>query len=144
MSEREQDILRAIPLRKPSGNLDNRMEKLLAAQRVRRPGLLSRAVPVWQLAAGCAVVAACAFLAGMFLQDGDEAAAARGEVRYVIQVEPAGFDVFDWTTYPKQVAPVSVLKARQPNAEKNSKSQRDMPSGEDQKVIKEEPWDLQI
>lgn len=122
MNGHEEEVLRAVPLRAPSRGLDERMEKLLTSERNRSPRLLRRAVPIWQTAAACAACAAWAFLAGTLVRGEGKASPANGEVRYVIQVEPKEFDVFDWTSYPKKNAPVSVLKAQLTGKEAGLKS----------------------
>jgi hypothetical protein len=121
MNDNEEELLRAIPLRAPSSALDDRMEKLLAAERIQPGRLLTRAVPAWQLAAACAACAAGAFLAGALVYGGKAAPPARDEVRYVVQVEQKAFDVFDWTKYPKKSAPLSVLKAQRAAKEAGGK-----------------------
>ncbi len=115
MNDNEEELLRSIPLRAPSSALDERIEKLLGAERVKPRRLLTRPIPAWQLAAACATCAAGAFFAGALVYGGRAAPLvqpAPAEVRYVIQVEQRGFDVFDWTKYPKRNAPLSVLQAR--------------------------------
>ncbi len=111
--ENEEDLLRTIPLRRPSVSLDERMEKLLATERAELPRVGMRAMPAWQFAAACVACAAGAFLAGILIHGKRDAGAPKNEVRYVIQVDRKDFDVFDWTTYPKNRAPLSILKAKQ-------------------------------
>ena len=112
MNHNEEELLRTIPLQAPSSALDDRMEKLLAAERIQPRRLLTRPIPAWQLAAACAACAAGAFFAGALVYGGKAAPPTRDEIRYVIQVEQRTFDVFDWTKYPKKSAPLSVLKAQ--------------------------------
>jgi hypothetical protein len=109
MMEREEELLRTLPLRAPSGGLDARIGKLLSAERPRE----LRVRPAWRWAAACAACAALAFAAGMFAHRHAAQPASPGATRYVIQVEQGTFDVFDWTKYPKDRAPRSILQERQ-------------------------------
>jgi len=113
MMEREEELLRTLPLRTPSDGLDARIAKLLSAERTRELRVFPRVLPAWRWAAACAACAALAFAAGMFAHRHGAQPASPGATRYVIQVEQGTFDVFDWTKYPKDRAPRSILEERQ-------------------------------
>lgn len=113
MMEREEDLLRTLPLRAPSEMLDARIGKLLSAERPQELRVVARAHRAWRWAAACAACTALAFAAGMYVHRHAARPASPSETRYVIQVEQHGFDVFDWTKYPKDRAPRSVLEERQ-------------------------------
>lgn len=114
MSDYEEKLLRAVPLKAPSSTLGERIEKLLNEQRVKASIPRGRAVSLWQMVAACAACAVAAFLVGMATHGWSTAAPGPmpTPVRYVIQMDQKGFDVFDWTKYPKNSAPVSLLESR--------------------------------
>jgi hypothetical protein len=109
MNEHDEDFLRQARLRAPGQGLDARMDKLFAAPRPQRPGILMRPVRVWHLALACAACAVAAFAAGV-LQSAPQPAERMVEVRYVLQPTQQAYDAFDWTRLPKKLQPVSVLK----------------------------------
>ncbi|MCC6144290.1 MAG: hypothetical protein IT368_10835 [Candidatus Hydrogenedentes bacterium] len=110
-------------MRAPSADLDARMEKLFAAPRPPRRNVMMRPVRMWHLAAACAACAAIAFLAGLLARDGGQPPPAQTvEVHYVVEDRPQEYDVFDWTRYPKRVAPPSVLKRARNNAEHSNQT----------------------
>ena len=112
MNNDEAEFLRQSPLQAPSAELDARMRKLFAAAPpARRPWFLARSMRVWQAVAACMLCAVSAFLAGAHVSGRGPVYAKQPEVRCVVQVEQRAFDVFDWTKYPKKMAPCSVLKS---------------------------------
>jgi hypothetical protein len=117
MSEREEDLLRRAALRKPSDALDARMDKLFSTPHVQRAGVLMRPVRLWHVAVACVACAVAAFAAGLLLRAAPESPQRAVEVRYVLQADQQAFDVFDWTRYPKKVAPCSILKKNRTGTE---------------------------
>lgn len=119
MMEDDEKELRALALRAPTAELDARVEKLLSVPRAARGSWTQQAGPwqqvgFWQCVAACAVCAAVAFAVGVWLPTrgaGAPVAAAPVEVHYIVQQEQRAYDVFDWTTYPKKMAPASRLRA---------------------------------
>lgn len=109
MNQHEEELLRSLPLRAPGTALDARIDQLVAASRADRVPR-GRSVRLWQCVAACAACAAIAFGAGLLMPRRAQqapAGAAATEVRYVVQVEPGPYNVFDWTTYPKNMAPAA-------------------------------------
>ncbi|MCX5768869.1 MAG: hypothetical protein NTZ09_01145 [Candidatus Hydrogenedentes bacterium] len=104
----EEDFLRQLPLRQPSEMLDRRIGRMLGSP---RQGVMARRISLWQCAAACAVCAVMAFAAGVLLPARARQHAPVSEVRWVLQTQPQPFNVYDWTQYPKSMAPDSVLQA---------------------------------
>ena len=110
MNENDEKWLRDLSLRPPSASLDTRIQQLIAAHGTQP--LPARRFTLWQCAAACAACAAAAFLGAFTLLPQGEAAQPITQVRYVVETPAPAYDVFDWTKYPKNVAPNSMLPAR--------------------------------
>ncbi len=110
----EEEFLRQLPVRPPSKMLDRRVTGILGSP---RPRVMARRVALWQCVAACAVCAALAFAAGAFMPARAQNTPL-SEVRWVVHVQPQPFNVFDWTQYPKTMAPDSVLQAANPGVDK--------------------------
>ena len=104
----EEDFLRELPLRQPSEMLDQRVGQMLGST---RPRIMVRRVALWQCAAACAICVLLAFVAGIFLPARTQQQKPVSEVRWVLQVQQRPLNVYDWTQYPKSVAPCPVLQA---------------------------------
>jgi len=112
MSHQEEEYLRRAVLQPPSESLDARIAKLVSLQQAQcAASTPRRAARGWLVAA--AACAACvlggALAMGHWLRTAPGEPARVVEVRYVVQPEQKGFDVFDWTQYPKNAAPNSIL-----------------------------------
>ena len=109
MMEKEEERLRSLPLHAPSASLDLRIAELLKSPRPVREGLLVRPVRVWHCLVACAVCGVLAFLMGAYRSPTQDSASqvAATEVVYVVHAGQPTYNVFDWTTYPEQLAPVS-------------------------------------
>lgn len=107
----EEDVLRRMALATPTEALDRRIAQLLKETPVRRSWHFSWRVPLWQCGVACLVCAAVAFLAGTLIRGRETATRAVSETRWIIQIKERPFDVFDWTTYPREAAPRSAMKA---------------------------------
>ncbi len=110
----EEDFLRQLPLRQPSEMLDKRIGRMVGFP---RRNVMARRVALWQCVAACAVCTVMAFAAGFLLPPRAPQQAPVSEVRWVLQTPPQPFNVFDWTQYPKRMAPDSVLQAANPGVE---------------------------
>ncbi len=111
---REEDFLRQLPPRQPSEMLDKRIDTMLGSP---RRNVVARPVALWQCAVACAVCAVMAFGAGLLLPGRAHQKAPVSEVRWVLQTQPQNFNVYDWTQYPKRMAPDSVLQAASPGVD---------------------------
>ncbi len=107
----EEDVLRRMALAPPTEALDRRVAQLLRETQVRRSWRFSWRVPLWQCAVACLLCAAVAFLAGTLIRGRETATRAVSETRWIVQIKERPFDVFDWTTYPREAAPRSAMKA---------------------------------
>lgn len=115
MNEHDEAWLRELPLRGPSASLDTKIEKLIAAQALQtaRP----RNFTWWQCAAACAACVAATYFGVLSLAPRRAAPADTApvttEVHYIVQTQQQPYDMFDWTKYPKKVAPNSMMPVRQ-------------------------------
>jgi len=109
MMEKEEERLRSLPLHAPSASLDSRIEELLKSPRTVQEGLLVRPVRVWHCLVACAMCGVLAFLVGAYLSPTQSSTpqVAATEVVYIVHAGQPDYNVFDWTTYPAQLAPVS-------------------------------------
>ena len=103
----EEDLLSRMALAAPTEALDRRIGQLLKETPVRR----SWRVPLWQCGVACLGCAAVAFLAGTLIRGRETGTRAVSETRWIVQIKERPFDVFDWTTYPREAAPRSAMKA---------------------------------
>jgi len=104
----EEEFLRQLSLREPPKTLDGRVGEMLESS---RPRILVRRIALWQCAAACVLCGLLAFMAGVMLPRRGPQKTPVSEVRWVLQVQPQPFNVFDWTQYPKSMAPDAVLQA---------------------------------
>lgn len=107
----EEEVLRSRRLRPPSENLDRRIEQLIRTPGEYRERPAARRISFWQCAAACLLCAAAAFVAGRVMSKHGADKGPEVERQYVFQVQPRSFNVFDWTQYPKEMAPDSIVRA---------------------------------
>lgn len=102
-----EDEIRRMRLREPSSALDKRVEQLLASA-PSAPSQAARWFQSWRLLAVCAAcvlagfVTAWAWLPAGEAPDGDE-------MHQVVEIREVPFDVFDWTKYPRHLAPTPAI-----------------------------------
>lgn len=106
MNHHEHEI-RQLRLREPSATLDKRVEQLLASAPTGHTHA-TRRFRAWRLLAACAACLLVGFVAAWAVLSSGENPHGENEPQ-VVEIREVPFDVFDWTKYPRHLAPTPAI-----------------------------------